>query len=103
MLIEPAQLASYEADDLVVRLVAMFAEDAPKLAVSIATASDPEARRRAAHALRGCALNLGAQDLAAACGVIEANPSELADVVELVAATIRALERHCSAMQRAPL
>lgn len=103
MLIEPAQLASYEADDLVLRLVAMFSEDAPKLAGSIAGATDAETRRRAAHALRGCALNLGAHELAVACAAIEANPSMPADVGELVAATIRALDRHCSAMQRAPV
>ena len=71
MVFEPSVLASYEADDLVVRLIAMFAEDAPRLARRIAEAPDSDARARAAHALRGCALNLGAGDLAALCAAIE--------------------------------
>lgn len=112
MLFEPSLLASYEADDLVVRLIGMFAEDAPRLARMIAQAPNSETRARAAHALRGCALNLGAGDLAALCGAIEADARAndaldslalVSSLDALVAETLRALDGHCSGMQRAPL
>jgi two-component system, sensor histidine kinase and response regulator len=113
MLFEPNVLAAYDVDDLVGRLIAMFAEDAPRLARMVVEATDSEARARAAHALRGCALSLGASDLAAACATIEtqARANETVDVDAslvasldaLVASTCHALDAHWSARQREPL
>ena len=111
-LFDPAVLEGYAADDLVVRLVEMFSEDAPRRAREIVDGADVGLRARAAHALRGCALNLGATDLARAAGAIEtamragdgARVNELAQALEaLTASTVQALRDYCSGMQRAPL
>src|SRR5205823_4896781 len=103
VILDPSVLEGWDADDLVATLVEMFAEDAPRLAHEIAV-SDAKARTRAAHSLRGCALNLGAADLARAAGAIErGDVSAVSSVEALTAQTIRVLRDHCSVKQRAPL
>lgn len=109
-LLDFSVLARYEADGLAWRLVEIFSEDGPRLAREIATAADARLRIRAAHALRGCALTLGASELARAAGAIEDaartgdGASALAQSLEaLTAATVRALRDYCSGTQRAAL
>lgn len=99
MIIDPSVLARWQADDLVPRLVEMFAEDAPRLAREVIAG-----KARSAHTLRGCALNVGAEDLARAAGAIErGETSPLATLEALTAETVSALRHYCTAMQRAPL
>ena len=99
MIFDPEVLARWEADDLVATLIEMFAEDAPRLALEIVV-STSKARTLVAHSLRGCALNLGAADLAAAAAAIErGDAAGVASIEMLTRETVRALRDHCSAKQ----
>lgn len=111
MVLDAEVLSRYAADDLLAHLAQMFAEDAPRMLRDVVDADTLPALALAAHKLRGCALSLGAGDLAAAAAAVEsaaragdpaARPAAAA-LAPLVLTALEALRLHCSAMQTAPL
>lgn len=62
---------------LFVRLQAAFARTVAQHGPALLHSMDPSTQRRAAHTLRAAAAQLGAQELAAQCALIEAQPGPL--------------------------
>ena len=97
MIVDPDILTRWHDHELVASLIEMFAEDAPRLAHEVVR-SEAKARTRAAHTLRGSALNLGADELATAAAAIERGDSTAIGSLEaLTAETISALRSFVAA------
>jgi HPt (histidine-containing phosphotransfer) domain-containing protein len=100
MIVDPEILTRWHDRELMASLIEMFAEDAPRLAHEVVR-SEAKARVRAAHTLRGSALNLGADDLATAAAAIErGDGAAIASLEALTAETISALRGFVSARPR---
>ena len=105
-----ASLQRPGAPDLVGRVLALFADDAPRHVAGVADgieALDPERVRTAAHTLKSSAANVGALRLADACARIERSAREsnlvacvaIADELDaLLADALGALERRGAAV-----
>ncbi len=78
-------------EDMLGDLVALFERDSAARLEALRAATHANARRQAAHALKGSAANLGAAHVAALALDIERNPAAAPDVDGLETAVRRAI------------
>ena len=88
--------------DLIVELIDLYLEDAPRRIASLheaAAVADEKGLRRAAHTLKGSSANLGALRIAELCEQIERAEGD--DALQKVRIVLRTMEREFEFVRRA--